>query len=275
MTSHLTRRDFARVAATLAAAPAAAFSRGLDFPLVDYHVHIEREMTIERALKIAAERGVKIGVAEHGGCAEAMRDDAGLRRYIERLSPYPVYKGMQAEGLDWARCFSKEATAELDFVLSDALTFPEKDGRRVRLWTKEAKVEDKQDFMERYVDFNVRVISTEPIDIFANPTFLPEAIAAEYDTLWTGGRMKRVIDAAVEHEVAIEINALYRIPSLAFLRAAKDAGVKFSFGSNTHGEGIGKLHYCLEMAKALGLSGKHMFSPAPRERKPVMRRAAG
>jgi histidinol phosphatase-like PHP family hydrolase len=159
--------------------------------------------------------------------------------------------------------------------LSDALTFPEKDGRRVRLWTQEAKIEDKQDFMERYVDFNVRVIATEPIDIFANPTFLPEAIVGEYDTLWTAGRMKRVIDAAVEHEVAIEINALYRIPSLAFLRTAKDAGVKFSFGSNTHGDGIGKLDYCLEMAKTLGLSSKHMFSPASRESKPVMRRAAG
>jgi len=245
-------------------------SQGFDFPVIDFHAHVEPPLTIARALELAKERGVKIGVPEHGGRNQVLYDDTTLKQFIARLAPYPVYKGMQAEGLDWPRCFSKEAVAQLDFMLSDALTFPEKDGRLVRLWTPEAKIEDKQDFMDRYVAFNVRVISDEPIDIFANPTFLPEALVPEYDALWTKQRMTKVIEAAARHHVAVEINSRYNIPSLAFLKMAKDAGVKFSFGTNNHDESLGKLDYSLRMAKELGLTRKDMFMPAPPDRKPIL-----
>lgn len=124
--------------------------------------------------------------------------------------------------------------------------------------------------MERYVEFNVRVISDEPIDIFANPTFLPAVFAAQYDTLWTKARMAKVIDAAVANHVAIEINSLYKLPSLAFLRLAKQAGGRFSFGSNSHDDSVGKLDYSVEMAKELGLTSKEMFSPAPADQKPIL-----
>ncbi len=245
---------------------------GLDFPIIDFHAHVEGNFTLKRALELAKARGAKLGLAEHAGCKEAVHNDATLRAYLDRVKDAPVYKGVQAEGLDWMKCFSKEAIADLDFVLSDALTFPEKDGLLVHLWTPEAVITDKQDFMDRYVDFNVRVISEEPIDIFANPTFLPEAIVKEYDALWTEARIKKVIDAAAKYGVAIEINSLYDIPSEKFLRKAKAAGVKFSFGSNAHGEGVAKLDYSIRMAKALGLRRENMFMPAPREQKPIMRR---
>ena len=159
------------------------------------------------------------------------------------------------------RAFSEYVVSQLDFVLTDALTFPEKDERLVRLWTPEVEIDDKNDFMERYVDFNIQILSTEPIDIFANPTFLPHCIADEYDTLWTEERMQKVIEAAVKSDIAIEINSRYKIPSLAFIKSAKDAGVKFSFGSNTHGEEVGMLEYCLEMAKKVGLTRRDLFIP--------------
>ncbi len=248
-------------------------SDDLGFPLIDFHAHVEENMTLERALELARQRGVKLGIAEHGGCHEGMKDDGEMKRYIERLAGQPVYKGMQAEGRNWMQCFSKEVVAQLDYVLADALTFPEKDGRWVRLWTPEAQITEPQDFMERYVEFNVRVISREPIDIFANPTFLPEAIVKDYDALWTKERMRKVIGAAVKYGVAIEINSLYNIPSLAFLRMAKDAGAKFSFGSNAHGESVGVLAYSVKTAKELGLTRSDMFAPAPANRKPILTRA--
>jgi len=248
-------------------------SNDLGFPRIDFHAHVEENMTLERALELARQRGVRLGIAEHGGCHEGMKNDAEMKLYIERLAGQPVYKGMQAEGHTWMRCFSKEVVAQLDFVLADALTFPEKDGRWVRLWPPEAQITDPQDFMERYVEFNVRVISLEPIDIFANPTFLPEAIVKDYDALWTKERMRKVIDAAVKYGVAIEINSLYNIPSVPFLRMAKDAGVKFSFGSNAHGESVGILDYSVKTARELGLTQDDMFVPAPADRKPILRRA--
>lgn len=230
-------------------------------PRLDLHVHVEGETSIEDVLRLAEARGAKIGVVEHAGFGQAISNDEDLIRYVERLASFPVYKGIQAEGRDWPQAFSEEALTHLDFVLTDALTFPERDGRFVRLWTEEAQVEDKDDFMERYVDFGVRILTTEPIDIFANPTYLPECIAHEYDALWTEERMDRLIQAAAQAGVAIEINARYRIPSLRFVKRAREAGVKFSFGSNTHGREAGMLDYCLEVVRALGLTAEDLFVP--------------
>ena len=232
--------------------------------LIDLHVHVEGDTALDDVLQLAEERGVEVGVVEHAGFGQTISNDEEMKRFIETLAPYLVFKGIQAEGRDWPDAFSESTLAQLDFVLTDALTFPEKDGRLVRLWTPEAVVEDAEDFMERYVDFNVQILSSEPIDIFANPTFLPACIADAYDALWTEERMNRVILAAAQSEVAIEVNARYRIPSLRFLRIAKNAGVKFSFGSNTHGQEVGMLDYCLEISRELGLTQADLFLPPRR-----------
>jgi histidinol phosphatase-like PHP family hydrolase len=238
--------------------PTNELDRGI--PLIDLHAHLEGELPVERAVQIAEERGVTLGVVEHGGRGQTIGDDEALARYVETLEAYPVYKGMQAEGLDWAQCFSETARARLDYVLSDALTFPERDGRLVRLWTSDVWIDDPQDFMDRYVDFNIQVMGT-PIDILANPTFLPACIADRYDKLWTEERIERVIATAVEHGVAIEINARYRIPSAPFIRRAKKAGVRFSFGSNYHGPDVGKLAYCVQTVEECGLDREDIFLP--------------
>lgn len=37
---------------------------GLDFPLIDFHVHLEKEITLEKAVQLSNKRGVKFGIAE-------------------------------------------------------------------------------------------------------------------------------------------------------------------------------------------------------------------
>ena len=55
-----------------------------------------------------------------------------------------------------------------------------------------------------------------------------------------------------------------------FLKLAKDAGAKFSFGSNSGGRAPADLGFCIETAKTLGLTAKDMFVPAARDRKPIL-----
>jgi histidinol phosphatase-like PHP family hydrolase len=128
--------------------------------------------------------------------------------------------------------------------------------------------------MERYVAFNLQVMNVEPIDILANATFLPHDIAHDYGTLWTDERMEKVIETAHKHAIAIEISGLYKIPSKKFILRAKAAGIKFSFGSNTHGEDAGKVEYGIQMAKQCGLTARNMFTPPPYDQKPIIRRGA-
>jgi histidinol phosphatase-like PHP family hydrolase len=264
----------ARAEADARAAPAAGAGAVPGLPLVDYHVHLDN-LGLEKALEISLARGVKFGIVEHAGTKEnqypvVLSGDDDLKRHIAMLEGKAAFTGIQAEFTDWMGCFSKDVVARLDYVLTDALTFPEKDGTRVELWkTEKVHIPDKQDFMERYVAHNVNVITAEPIDILASPTYLPKVLQDEFDALWTPERMRRIIDAAVRCRVAIEINAGARLPRIAFLRLAKEAGARFSFGSNIRGPNVGKLDYSLEMAKELGLKPEDLFTPAPPGRKPI------
>jgi hypothetical protein len=244
----------------------------VDFPLVDYHVHLKGGLTLEEAIEISKRRGVKFGIAENCGIGFKVTDDQGLQRSFELLQGQPVYKGMQAEGREWLNLFSKEMIAKFDYVLTDAMTFTDAAGKRIRLWIKdEVEIKDKQDFMDMYVDKIVSVLNNEPIDIFANATFLPACIADEYDLLWTQERMDKVIKAAVKNDVAIEINATFGIPSPTFIKRAKQARAKFSFGTNNGGRELGHLAYCRRMARECGLIEEDMFTPRPDDRKPIQR----
>jgi histidinol phosphatase-like PHP family hydrolase len=110
------------------------------------------------------------------------------------------------------------------------------------------------------------------MDIYVNPTFLPDVMASGYDRFWTAERMQKVIDAAVKHDVAIEINNRYRIPSAKFIRAAKAAGAKFSFGTNNTDRNLGRLEYPLDMVRECGLTWSDIFVPKPDGEKPVQKR---
>lgn len=245
--------------------------------LVDYHVHLDDVVTLDKALERSRETGVKFGIVEHAGTKanrypHLISNDEQMTAYLAKLEGKPVLRGIQAEGVDWMTCFSKDTLAKLDYVLSDALTLPEKNGSRTEIWRPWVKVEDKDEFMDRYTEFNVKVMAIEPIDIMANPTFLPDCLKDDFDKLWTDKRMRAIVDAAVKYNVAIEINSNYKLPRLAFLRMAKDAGAKFSFGSNIHGLGIGDLGYCEDVIDQLELKPKHIFQPAKPGAKPIQTR---
>jgi histidinol phosphatase-like PHP family hydrolase len=281
----MTRRTFittataAGAALLLRAEEKTAAATGLDFPLMDFHVHLDKS-TIDAVLALPQARGVKFGIVEHAGTKEndypiVLSNDEELNRYLDMLAGKPVFRGVQAEWIDWTSGFSTKALAKLDYVLTDTMTFPGKDGRRTKLWLKDVEslveMTDKQAFMDRFVDWHVKVISEQPIDILANTSWLPAPLASDYDAFWTPARVQKVVDAAVKHRVALEISSSYKLPRLPFLKIAKAAGVKFSFGSNGRYPKMGLLDYSIATAKELGLKRGDMFAPAPDGQKAVQR----
>ncbi len=240
-----------------------------NLPRVDLHVHIHddanpaQSLTPAGAAAISQKLGVRFGILAEGGCRGEIHDDATLEEFITSTEGQPVYRGLQVYGFNWPNCLSQKNLSRLDYISADALVFPDKSGKSVWLWLPDVKFDDPQDFMERYVDFTVKILS-QPIQIWSNPTYLPESLKSQYDKLWTPARMKRVIDAAVAHHVAIEINSHFRIPSAAFIRTAKAAGAKFSFGSNEHVHGIGNIDYPLAVAKECGLTRSDIYVPGKR-----------
>ncbi|HWI57469.1 MAG TPA: hypothetical protein VNZ22_09595, partial [Bacillota bacterium] len=64
--------------------------------------------------------------------------------------------------------------------------------------------------------------------------------------------------------IAIEINSRYRLPSPAFLKLAKAAGCKFTFGTNNGDREVGRVDYGVEMIQALGLQWQDIWTPSNR-----------
>jgi len=75
--------------------------------------------------------------------------------------------------------------------------------------------------------------------------------------------MARVIAAAVANDVAIEINARYKLPRIRFIKQAKKAGAKFSCGTNNGNKNLGTLEYCKRAIRQCGLKKDDFFKPRP------------
>ena len=227
----------------------------LGYEITDYHAHLKGGLTMEQLLSHSAKTGIKYGVAVNGGRDFPVHNDSALSAYYHSMRKYPVYEGMQAEGREWVKLFSPDSVALFDYVFTDAMTFTDAKGRRTRLWIKdETYVDDAQEFMDYLVNQIVTILSTEKINIYVNPSFLPDTLQPQYNELWTQERMERVVKALKENNVALEINSRFKIPSSSFIKLAKASGVKFTMGTNNSDTELGYLEYGLQMIRECGLA---------------------
>jgi len=232
------------------------------FPVMDSHVHLKGGLTMEQALANSRRVGINYGIAVNCGVGFPVTDDRAAEAFLRTMAGQPVFVAMQAEGREWPKLFSPQMMRKFDYVFTDAMTIVDHRGKRARLWIKnEVDIPDKQAFMERLVKTTEGILTNEPIDVYVNPTYLPDAIAAEYDQLWTQPRMQRVIDAAARKRIAIEINAKLRLPKGEFIKMAKAAGIKFTFGTNNGGREMGRLEYSIQMIRECGLTPADMWLP--------------
>ncbi|MGC9349989.1 MAG: hypothetical protein ACP5JG_17755 [Anaerolineae bacterium] len=228
--------------------------------LIDYHVHLSEDLNLEEAVALAEHRHMRFGIAEHPGAAYNIETDGDLTSYVRRLKAHAVYVGLQPMHLNWAADFSAEAIDQLDYVLMDADTLPMDDGTFLHIWRHDNFIWDVDAFIARYWAHIVNILSDEPIDIFARPTYLPVSLARHYDEIWTESRMRTIIELAKERDIALEIAEQVRVPGLRFVQMAKEAGAKFTFGTNARDQHAGDFHYCLEIAQRAALTREDMFT---------------
>ena len=229
------------------------------FPVADYHVHLSNTLTVDQALQLGKDRGVQLGILEHPGPGFPLNTDADLQKYIDNLRKYPVRIGLQPVYPGWSKAFSKPVLDRLDYILMDALTLPNPDGTWLAIWQIDTMVDDGEQFMQRYMRFIEQILTTEPIDIFGWPTFLPVPIARQYSQLWTPTRVARIIELAKARKLAIEINEIAHVPDENFIREARRAGLKFTFGTDSRNQHAAHFYYCYEMAQKCELTERDMF----------------
>ena len=117
-----TRRDFIKkstIGSSIALFPDLLFSmsdKEEGFRLIDYHVHLSGNFTIEQAVELSKSRKIKFGIVEHPGPRNAIKNDDDLKSYIDKLRKFPVFIGLQPVYRNWAKDFSKELLDKLDYI---------------------------------------------------------------------------------------------------------------------------------------------------------------
>ncbi|SPF37120.1 conserved exported hypothetical protein [Candidatus Sulfopaludibacter sp. SbA4] len=235
-----------------------------NIPMVDFHVHLKGGLTLEQALAKSRRDGIQYGIAVNCGKGFPIDSDEGVRQFADSMKGQPIFVAMQAEGREWTQVVSRRAAALFDYIFTDSMTWSDNHGKRMRLWMPDevGTIADPQEFMDTLVERTVGILEHEPIDIYANPTYLPDALAKDYERLWTDTRRKKVIDAAVKNGVAMELNNRYQIPSPSFVKMAQAAGCKFTFGSNNTGpDDLRRSEYGLRMIDECKLVWQDFFVP--------------
>lgn len=231
--------------------------------ITDWHLHIRGGMTPEMAVEREKASGIRSSAMENHGREWEIFDNARLAAFASRARQanprMPV--GIQVNDRDWFKEIDAATRAKFDYILADTMIMGKlPDGRDNRLWMVKT-VDDADAWMERYMAHNLQILD-EPISILANPTYLPEPLAADYDRLWTEDRMRQLIAKAVKRGIALEIQAGSPYPRPNFLMLAKEMGAKFSFGTNNFDPTPKDLSRWLEAITWLDLKGSDIWTPA-------------
>lgn len=235
-----------------------------NIPMADLHVHLKSGLTLEQALTKSRRDGIQYGIAVNCGKGFPTETDDGVRAYFESMKGAPIFVAMQAEGREWTQMFSRSAVALFDYVFTDSMTWTDNRGKRMRTWipSEVGTIPDPQEFMDTLVDRAVGILNQEPVDIYVNPTYLPDVLQRDYEALWTESRRKKVIAALVKNGVAMEINDRYKLPSASFIQMAKASGVKFTFGTNnTAADDLRRCDYGMQMVKECKMVWQDFFVP--------------
>jgi hypothetical protein len=229
----------------LSLVPLVSHGQTPSLPLTDYHYHILKGgVTPATALEFQRATGIRCGVLQNIGRNERwlLRSNDDLKRFIELVEATirtqkpdepRLLIGLQVNDRDWYAKIDLKLYRRIDYILADTMFYTDKSGEQHCLWKlpKDHQV-DLDQWMDEYFAYNMRVLG-EPIDILANPTYLPAFAEDKYDDLWTDERMKAIIQKAIDNNIAFEIPAESKFPKPKFIALALKMGAKFTFGSNS------------------------------------------
>jgi histidinol phosphatase-like PHP family hydrolase len=246
----------------------------------DLHVHTtmsDGTVALERVVELARERGVTVGIADHVSTrtpAKMVATRAALLRYLDALEHAPVFV---AGEFCWCDSLSASLPPEImdrfDYRIGSNHGFALPDGQMGSPWweTLPAPWTDRPgEVMEAMVHNLCEMVRTMGIQIAAHSTLTPPALLTlepDVEAWWTGPREDRYVEALAESGVALEISNRYRLPHHRLLRKGKEAGIRFSLGSDGHHEHqVARLDWAVEAARRAGITDADLFVPERRRR---------
>jgi histidinol phosphatase-like PHP family hydrolase len=163
---------------------------------------------------------------------------------------------------------------QLDYVIASVHSMPDGRGGFVPLsqyFTKrsgyaESYYKNYSSDMNRYylayiIQMMEKTFTTQRVDILGHATVLPpcdELHGTRFLRQWED----MVINLCAANGIALEISGLWRAPNMEMIVRAKEAGLKFSMGSDCHRRlQIGVLDYVEQAIEEAGLTEEDFFRP--------------
>jgi histidinol phosphatase-like PHP family hydrolase len=241
----------------------------------DLHVHTtfsDGDLPLEEVVSLAAGRGVQVGIADHVSFRTPDRMISSLeavQRYLQALEAAPV---LVAGEFCWCdRMYAElppEVLSRFDYRIGSNHGFALPDGTWASPWWKTLPgvwADRPEEVMEIMIHNLCDMVRTMDVQIAAHLTLTPPALLSlEADPLawWTPAREDRIVEALAETGVALEISSRYRLPHDRLLRKAKQAGARFSLGSDAHHRGqVGNLDWAVRAAETAGITDADLFIP--------------
>lgn len=227
---------------------------------IDEHIHTGGSFSIDAAMQAFYQTGINLGLVIDVENLEKGKEEETLTSHLKKYGDLPVFTGIFKNNLAELQGVSDKTVAQFDYVIGDITRFKNAKGQDVDI-LKNENIGDKQAFMTAYVKAITEGLGKGKLNVWATATLLPESLVAEYDNLWTPERMTAVIDAAKRNNVAIEVYNKLKIPSLAFLKLAKEKGCIFSTGGLFKENKMSEPDYFYQVIDHCKLEYKDIFIP--------------
>jgi histidinol phosphatase-like PHP family hydrolase len=227
--------------------------------IADLHTHTvfsDGRLSPEEVSRIASDKGYLVGLADHCGPGNFQLDsEARFEKYLSAIQKLPVYRAVE---LDLGREIpvSREILKRCHYLIGGVHSVG-----AVDFFDKSVTRADLGYLLQEILGIIETKSKSYCFDILAHPGLLPCNFREQKDAITQDWRVK-LVELALKCNLAIELSSRWLVPDLKLGAMAKEAGLKFSLGSDGHGaDKMCRLDYSLELAVMLDLTDRDLFWP--------------
>ncbi|MBI4726730.1 hypothetical protein HY768_05840 [candidate division TA06 bacterium] len=227
--------------------------------IADLHTHTvfsDGRLSPQEVLQIASDKGYRVGLADHCGPGNFQLDsEARFEKYFTAIQDLPAYRAVE---LDLGRDIpvSRQSLKRCHYLIGGVHSVG-----TVDFFDPKITRVDLDLLLAEMLEIIERQSQKYSFDILAHPGLLPCNFREQKDAITSGWRMK-LVALALKCTLAIEISSRWLAPDYKLAAMAKEAGLKFSLGSDGHGaDKMCRLDYSLELAGKLELTDRDLFWP--------------
>lgn len=228
--------------------------------IADLHTHTtfsDGRMEPGEVWGIARERNFRVGISDH--CGEGsfqMNSDADFLKYLRALEGYPIYRSAELD-LGTEVRISPGLLDRCDYLIGGVHSL-----KTINFFDPNATVPDPEQVKEEMLGLIREKSEKFRFDILAHPGLLPLKLRDRSDILLDEEWGQCLIKLALEFGFVLEISSRWRLPGPDIIRQAREAGVRFSLGSDGHcPDSVCCLDYSLEMVDRLKIAPDMIFHP--------------